>query len=195
MSRRELGRARAMTLSVALLMAASFGCWEQNSAEWFPQMKRQPAIQAFELVEYNDQRQGFTPPEGTMPLGWEAVPDLASMTVAQRDAISNPVPANHESLARGAELFSRYCVACHGVGGGGDGKVAGPPFGTGPMGFVWPVGGPTSMVKGFSDGHIYTTISLGSVNGRMPNYKRIEPEDRWNVVNYVRDLNGQGGRQ
>ena len=64
MSRREVVRARAMAVSVALLMGASFGCWEQNSPEWFPQMKRQPAIQAFELVEYNDQRQGFSPPEG-----------------------------------------------------------------------------------------------------------------------------------
>ena len=39
-----------------------------------------------------------------------------------------------------------------------------------------------------TDGHIYTTISLG--RGRMPNYSRITPEDRWNVVNYVRELNG-----
>ena len=193
MSRRELVRSRAMVVFVALLMAAAIGCWEQNSAEWFPQMKRQPTIQAFELVEYNDQRQGFSPPEGTVPIGWEAVPDLASMSVAERDALPNPVAANHASLARGAELFGRYCAACHGESGGGDGTVAGPPFGTGPMGFVWPIGGPTSMAKGLSDGHIYSTISLGSANGRMPNYRRIRPEDRWHVVNFVRDLNGQGG--
>ena len=49
-----------------------------------------------------------------------------------------------------------------------------------------------SVAKAFSDGHIYTTISLG--RGRMPSYQRILPEDRWNVVNYVRQLNGQGGR-
>ena len=72
MSRRELIRARAMAVFVALLMAASFGCWEQiDDGDWFPQMKRQPTIQAFELVEYNDQRQGFSPPEGTVPLGWK----------------------------------------------------------------------------------------------------------------------------
>jgi hypothetical protein len=185
-----------MVAFVTLLMGTSFGCWEQiDDGKWFPQMKRQPAIQAFELVEYNDQRQGFSPPEGTVPIGWEAVPDLESLSVAEREGLKNPVPTNHESLARGAELFVRYCATCHGKSGGGDGRVAGPPFGTGPMGFVWPIGGPSSMAKGLTDGHIYTTISMGSVNGRMPNYHRIEPEDRWNLVNYIRDLNGQGGRR
>ena len=57
---------------------------------------------------------------------------------------------------------------------------------------VLPVGGPTSMAKIFSDGHIYTTISTG--RGRMPNYKRIPPRERWDLVNFLRDLNGQGGR-
>ena len=49
-----------------------------------------------------------------------------------------------------------------------------------------------SLAPGLSDGHIYTTISLG--RGRMPNYRRIPPEARWDIVNYLRDLNGQGGR-
>ena len=49
-----------------------------------------------------------------------------------------------------------------------------------------------SVAKGLSDGHMYVTISVG--RGRMPSYKRILPEDRWNAVNYVRELNGQGGR-
>ena len=196
MSRREGTRSRSMAVLVALLMAASFGCWEQiDDGKWFPQMKRQPTIQAFELVKYDDQRQGFTPPEGTVPIGWESVPELASMSMPEQDALQNPFPATAASMTRGAELFDRYCVACHGKNGGGDGTVAGPPFGTGPFGFVWPIAGPASMVKGLSAGHMYTTISRGSVNGRMPDYQRIEPEDRWNIVNYVRDLNGLGGQR
>ena len=43
----------ALTVAVALVMGAAFGCWEQmDDGEWFPQMKRQPAFQAFELVDY-----------------------------------------------------------------------------------------------------------------------------------------------
>ena len=56
-----------------------------------------------------------------------------------------------------------------------------------------PIGGPSSIAKVFSDGHIYTTITIG--RGRMPSYKRIAPSDRWDLINYIRDLNGQGGRQ
>ena len=70
--------------------------------------------------------------------------------------------------------------------------MAGLPFGKGPFGLVLPIGGPMSVAKGLTDGHIYATVSLG--RGRMPSYQRILPEDRWLVVNYVRMLNGQGGQ-
>jgi len=175
------------------MLTASFGCWEQVSAEWFPQMKRQAAIQAFELVEHNDQLQGFSPPEGTLPIGWEDVAQPALLDLTAQEALQNPVPRTLTSLKNGEMLFMRYCQTCHGPKGEGDGPVAGPPFGTGPFGLVFPVGGPSSMAPAFTDGHIYTTISIG--RGRMPNYKRISPEGRWDLVNYIRDLNGQGGSQ
>jgi mono/diheme cytochrome c family protein len=105
----------------------------------------------------------------------------------------NPVAANLASLKRGEEIYNRYCITCHGADGGGNGTVAGPPFGKGPFGLVLPIGGPMSVSKALSDGHIFTTISIG--RGRMPAYERIVPDDRWNVINYLRELNGMGGRQ
>lgn len=193
-SRRGAGLRLAL---IFLLLPLSFGCWEQvDDGLWFPQMKRQITVQAFEENTYtgrNQQGQGFSPPQGTVPVGWGAVPDLASMTLAEQDLIPNPVPATLQSLKRGEVLFHRYCETCHGPEGLGDGPLAGPPFGKdGPFGLVLPVGGPTSIAKIFSDGHIYTTISTG--RGRMPNYKRIPPRERWDLVNFLRDLNGQGGR-
>ena len=176
-----------------LALVASLGCWEQiDDGDWFPQMKRQPAFQAFERVPYKGQEQGFMPPEGTVPVGWASVPDLKALSFAEQDAVENPVAFNFESLERGAEIYNRYCTTCHGAEGGGDGPVAGLPFGKGPFGLVLPIGGPMSVAKGLTDGHIYTTVSIG--RGRMPSYQRILPEDRWNVVNYVRMLNGQGGQ-
>jgi mono/diheme cytochrome c family protein len=111
----------------------------------------------------------------------------------EQEQLPNPVPASLRSLKNGEVLFNRYCVACHGPNGHGDGTVAGPPFGTGPFGLVLPVGGPASVVKAFSDGHIYSTITLG--RGRMPSYRRIPADERWDLVNYIREINGQGGRQ
>lgn len=162
------------------------------SSDWFPQMKRQAAVQAFELDPFTGSGAGLTPPEGTVAVG-NPYPDLTVLTGKQQDAIANPVPHNLASLKRGEEVYMQTCATCHGAGGGGDGPVAGVPFGTGPFGLVLPIGGPMSVAKGLTDGHIYATMTLG--RGRMPSYRRITPEDRWNVVNFVRDLNGQGGGQ
>lgn len=187
-------RRRFLWGTLALSLAVSMGCWEQiDDGDWFPQMKRQLAFQAFERVPYHDQEQGFVPPEGTVPVTWGDIPDLKALSLTEQDAVQNPVPFTFQSLERGAEIYNRYCTTCHGPGGGGDGPVAGLPFGKGPFGLVLPIGGPMSVAKGLTDGHIYTSVSLG--RGRMPSYQRILPEDRWNVVNYVRELNGQGGRR
>jgi hypothetical protein len=168
-----------------------------DDGEWFPQMKRQPAIQAFEEVTWNGQLEGFTPPDGTVPVGSSGLPDLAGMDVASQEALQSPVPATLQSLKNGEVLFGRYCATCHGPLGMGDGPVAAAspfaPNATGPFPLILPINGPSSMARVFSDGHIYTTISLG--RGRMPNYNRIPAMERWDVINYLREINGQGVRQ
>jgi mono/diheme cytochrome c family protein len=180
--------------AACLFLLATPGCWEQVSRDWFPQMKRQLAVQAYEEITVEpDHVQGFSPPEGTVPVDWASVPDVAGLPIPEQEGLMNPVAANLASLKRGEEIYNRYCITCHGADGGGNGTVAGPPFGKGPFGLVLPIGGPMSVSKALSDGHIFTTISIG--RGRMPAYERIVPDDRWNVINYLRELNGMGGRQ
>lgn len=184
---------RTSAFAIVVAVAFSMGCWEQiDDGKWFPQMKRQAAIQAFEEVQLGGRTEGFTPPEGTVPVGAAGIPDVATLPLAEQEGLQNPVAADLASLKRGEELYNRYCTTCHGADGGGNGPVAGPPFGTGPFGLVLPIGGPMSVAKAFTDGHIYTTISIG--RGRMPAYRRITSEDRWNLVNFLREMNGQGGR-
>jgi mono/diheme cytochrome c family protein len=179
-------------MSLFLLLTQT-GCWEQVSVEWFPQMKWQNAIQAFEVNQYDGLSANFSPPEGTVPVGWGDVVDPSELRVAEQEGLVNPNRATFESLARGKEYFETNCRACHGKTGGGDGPIAAP---NGPIAGVLPIGPGSplgfSLAPGLTDGHIYTTISLG--RGRMPNYRRIPPSARWDVVNYIRDLNGQGGR-
>jgi mono/diheme cytochrome c family protein len=169
------------------------GCWEQASVEWWPQMKWQPSVQAFELNPYQDRISLFAPPEGTVPVDWADVADPAMLSPGDQETIVNPRPSTLESLKNGQALFNVNCAACHGPTGGGDGPIAAP---NGPLAGVLPIGPGSpmgfSLAPGLTDGHIYTTISLG--RGRMPNYRRISPDGRWDVVNYIRDLNGQGGR-
>jgi len=176
-------------LLVAILGAP--GCWEQVSPEWFPQMKWQLAVQAFEKNDYQDRVTLFIPPEGTVPVDWGDVAAPGEMTMAETEEIQNPQPATLESLKNGEMFFQRNCAACHGPTGAGDGPIASP---NGPIVGVLPIGPGAgfSLAPALTDGHIYTTISLG--RGRMPSYRRIPPEARWDIVNYIRDLNGQGGR-
>jgi mono/diheme cytochrome c family protein len=172
--------------------SGSLGCWEQMSDEWFPQMKRQRAVQAFEANATVGAGQGLAPPEGAVPVG-NPYPNVGGMVLMAQETLRNPVPASLESVKGGATLFHRYCRTCHGPDGHGDGLVAGPPFGTGPFGVVIPIGGDFSLADSFSDGHIYTTITLG--RGRMPSYRRIPVNGRWDLINYIRVLNDRGDRQ
>jgi mono/diheme cytochrome c family protein len=188
-----LSRKSSLRFLAALLATAvpgSLGCWEQVSYDWFPQMKRQIPVQAYEVTGVPGHPEGFTPPPGVVAISEAPLPDLAAMDPATQDAVPNPVKMTLASLENGKAIYNRYCITCHGPKGEGNGPVAGAPFGKGPFGLVLPIGGQMSVVRNLSDGHIYTTISLG--RGRMPNYRRIHPRDRWDVVNYVRELNAQG---
>ncbi len=192
MPRRTSRSSRWLVAGSLLALLATPGCWEQVSVEWFPQMKWQEAVQAYELNPFQDRIALFDPPEGTVPVDWASVAMAGRISVAEQEALVNPRSASLDSLKNGEKLFQTNCAACHGKTGGGDGPIAAPrgpiqgvlPIGPGPMGF--------SIATALTDGHIYTTISLG--RGRMPSYRRIPPDGRWDIVNYLRDLNGQGGR-
>jgi mono/diheme cytochrome c family protein len=175
----------ALTALVILLMCGGVACWEQWSEAWFPQMKWQKAIQAFERVQFEDQVDPFMPPEGAVAIDAEA-PAVAQYDVAA-DGLMNPFAADDfRSLGRGQEIYEVYCDTCHGASGMGDGAVsmAGPTMG--PFAGVFPL--VTAM--GRSDGYIYNMIRAGGT--RMPSYQRIPSEDRWHVVNYVRYLQNGG---
>ena len=190
-SRRFFHYARAFSLLGALLLTGSLGCWEQWSNDWFPQMKWQPAIQAFESVSFEGQLQGFMPPEGTIPItGGE--PDNSLMTDEQAATLMNPRPKSLASLENGRALFLTYCITCHGPQGLGDGPVSMMGDISGPFVGVLPIAGPAGMAKIRPEGHIYNTIRYG--RRRMPSYKRIPSEDRWDIVNYVRYLDRKGGQ-
>jgi len=183
-----LSRRSSHWLFALLLLstAGSFGCWEQWSEDWWPQMKWQKAIQAYERVKFHDQVAAFTPPDGTVAV--DAEPPLLPQYDPGVDALVNPTnPADFHSVARGQKIYKTYCIECHGPLGMGDGPVSMASPQKGPFAGVFPL--VTAM--GRSDGYIYNLIRGGGQ--RMPSYKRIPPDDRWNLVNYVRYLQ-RGGR-
>jgi hypothetical protein len=95
--------------------------------------------------------------------------------------IANPTPVSPASLENGRKYYQINCAVCHGDAGQGNGPAT--KYGMPGINIV------LDITKGRPDGYIYGIIRNG--RGLMPTYNRIEEMDRWDVVNYVRALQGR----
>ncbi|MCH8132783.1 MAG: cytochrome c [Myxococcales bacterium] len=186
MFRRRTGAIKVPLLVMAFTLMGSLGCWEQWSNDWFPQMKWQPAVQAFERTDFDGRPDAFLPPEGSVPIDGGEAPIDPTDEVTQ-SALVNPRKMSLESLENGRHQYQRFCATCHGEKGMGDGPVSMTGKILGPLGGVLPM----VVTAARSDGHVYSTIRYG--RRRMPSYQRILSDDRWDIVNYIRYMTGQKG--
>jgi mono/diheme cytochrome c family protein len=144
---------------------------------WFSTMVTQRSIKPYAMLR--------DPVEGTVPVTGPA-PVLDAETA---DRIVNPRTRTSASINRGKFVYETYCLVCHGEGGHGDGPIsadAGGPF-AGVRSLV------TDTVARRSDGYIYGVIVNAQAMGRalMPRYgDKIRGTDQWDLVNYVRTLQG-----
>ncbi len=122
------------------------------------------------------------PPFTQFDLG---VPGVGGPTI---QGLVNPTdPTSAASLARGEEIYLRFCVVCHGPDGVGANAYVADKH---PLLPAYNVSG--ANVAAYSDQYIYAMIRVG--RGLMPEYgSRITHYDRWHVVNYVRQLQRQAG--
>jgi mono/diheme cytochrome c family protein len=174
-SARDSGR-----LAVVLLMAGlASGC------SWFTDFKDQPKVEPWESVSDSVPPRGN--PQNSVPIQGAIVPGfLVSRqplpgTIDSMAALPNPVPADARSLDNGRKLYQINCTVCHGQAGLGNG----PAVKYGMVGIALA----NDRVRGLSDGYIWGMIRNG--RGLMPTYNRIEDLERWDVVNYVRGLQGR----
>jgi mono/diheme cytochrome c family protein len=123
---------------------------------------------------------------GNMPFSYAGsnIGERAQNQIRAGLELTNPYPATPEILAQGKEEFRIFCSNCHGLQGKGDGYL----FTSG----LFPAK-PTSLVearvKGMPDGEIYYVITKGSMSGLMgPHESLIQPEDRWAIIDYIREL-------
>ena len=98
---------------------------------------------------------------------------------SQAPALTNPVEATSESLARGGDLYGQMCARCHGAAGNGTGpSVHG--IGADPRKlWVWGSAGDAA------DGYLFSIISDGRTD--MPPWGLVLSENEcWDLVNYIK---------
>ena len=93
--------------------------------------------------------------------------------------MKNPVAASAESIAAGKRTYTRMCAKCHGPEGKGDGEAA---VGAQPADLT------AKLVYGSSDGEIYSAIHDGTSKDMEGYGDRLQPNDIWNVVNYIQSV-------
>jgi mono/diheme cytochrome c family protein len=122
------------------------------------------------------------PVTGTYLAPWQvSYAALPNVIDSIGNAVKNPVAPTPESLELGRKYYQINCAVCHGDNGMGAQTIVAQ------YGLAFPIA--TDMTKNRSDGYLYGMIRNG--RGLMPSYNRIEEEDRWHVVNYVRGLQGR----
>lgn len=127
------------------------------------------------------------PPDGTVPRGgylqgFEYAEGDSMRATAEVINYPNPIEKSPAVLAEGEVLYVRFCAACHGKTGAGNGPVTKNPA-------IKPLAYDSDKLKGYTDGQIYHTIIYG--RGVMGSYtSQVQYEDRWKIVHFVRTLQG-----
>ncbi|MGH7655543.1 MAG: c-type cytochrome, partial [Gemmatimonadaceae bacterium] len=167
----------------------------------FTDFKQQPKVKPWQAqMAGNDTTPFRGSPEFSVPITGDPVPayvvsHAGSMTwtpgatpspatIDSMSSVPNPTPATRASLDNGRKYFQINCAVCHGEAADGNGalKQLNPAYG-------FPPSLLTDQAKGRSDGYIWGMMRNG--RGLMPTYNRIEEADRWDVVNYLRGLQGK----
>ncbi len=179
-----------ITRAVILLLFSALmnGCdRNRNTTGWdyFPDMFYSTAYESFtKNPNFEDGATMRIPPAGTVPrdftpFNYTADPESRVRAGAE---LINPVPLIPGILARGKEVYTTFCIGCHGTKGAGDGQLF--TSGLYPMKPRMLTGNTADNLK---DGEIFHTITLG-LGSMGAHGSQIRRDDRWILVHYIRNL-------
>jgi mono/diheme cytochrome c family protein len=130
---------------------------------------------------FGDGRSARPVVEGTVARGHLRLDEhLYTGKVNGQLATTFPFPITRQDLERGRERFNIYCTPCHDAAGTGHGMIV-------LRGFPAPPSYHIQRLREVPVGHLFDVITRGL--GNMYSYaSRVEPEDRWRIVAYIRAL-------
>jgi mono/diheme cytochrome c family protein len=174
--------ARTLALTLALPLALG-GC------SWFTDFKQQPKFDPWDTP--NDSTPPRANPQGSVPLYGTVAPEFMYARTFQgltaMSALTNPVPVTQESVDRGRKSYQINCAVCHGPAGTAMQTAPMMKFGI----FAPSIAAGSNSANTLTDGYIFGIIRNGRAT--MPAYNRIEEPTRWDIVNYIRTLQGKTG--
>jgi mono/diheme cytochrome c family protein len=145
-------------------------------------MHDQPRYKPLAVSEFfSDHRSARPMVEGTVARGHLRIDEARYTGKINGDDIDQfPIPIAKEDIERGQTRFNIYCTPCHGRLGDGNGMVV-------MRGFRQPPSYYSDRLVHAPVGHFFDVISNGF--GAMASYaSRVEPDDRWRIVAYIRAL-------
>ena len=170
-------RTRLLGLAVALLPLLG-GCYTTGAypVDYFPEMHYSDYYKRQEPPR-------LLPPTASVPItGGEP-----ARTLQEAVGLANPLPRTAGTAGRGSALYARNCAICHGADGRGDGTLV-PYFRA--AGQTPPVDFTNPGIASLTDGQLYWV--LGNGLGGMPSFGNLlTPEERWTLVDHVRQVQGR----
>lgn len=177
-------------LAALVLPLALAGC---DPKDWITDMVQQPSVNTWQKysmnpaagdsVGFRGQPQGSVPTTGVTVAEWEVSYAPTFQAVDSLRSVPNPIAADARSIANGHRLYQVNCAVCHGELGDGKGRVVEVAG----VAFVPAINGEATAAR--TDGYIWGMMRNG--RGLMSNFNRIDEHERWDVVNYVRGLQGR----
>lgn len=198
-------------MSFAVVFAFAIGLFatscmkSEDSAgyEYMPDMYRSPAIEAY--VDYGVIGDSIAedlqvvmsakvPPMGTIPYTSNKEDAMVNMPYkypntndgyeAAGRELTNPLTFSEDGLAKGKDLYTKFCQHCHGESGKGDGKVI--TFGKHSKPGAYDV-----ALKDLSVGKMFHTLTYGK--GAMGSHaSQLTKKERWEVIFYIQALQNGG---
>ncbi len=168
--------------------------------EYMPDMYRTPSIE--EYVDYGEIQDTINvnlanklsakvPPDGTIPFSENRDKARFNFPYPYENSnegyelagveLENPIVFTEEVYLQGKEIYTNFCVHCHGEKGLADGSITMKAGGKYPNPTIY------KDIVGLTQGKMYHTLTYGK--GNMGSHaSQITQEERWVVVHYVQTL-------
>lgn len=178
-------------IAMALFFVSCGNTPQSPGIEYMPDMYRTPALEPYSgNSNYADSMEARKPVEGTIPRGFTpyGIPNTNEGYEKAGALLVNPFGAGEGVVAEGKEIYTKYCLHCHGKEGAGDGPTvtAGghPP----------PPAYNSAALKTLPEGKMFHSITYGK-NLMGSHSSQLTVEERWKVIRYVQTLQNPEGEE